>query len=123
MMMLLQCPRFLRSPSRNHTPSVIFITVSGLASEFAAKKASEARVQNTAIIHTREFFIVLQAWSPKTPRPEGRRCRLEARSTSSQVDSLIRWPYQAYDSNQVYFQAAGECNGKINSFRGKMHGS
>src|SRR5437870_5774840 len=58
MMMLLQCPRFLRSPSRNQTPPTIFVTVSGLASEFPAKKASEASAPNTARIHTRALLIV-----------------------------------------------------------------
>ena len=42
MMMLLQCPRFFRSPSRNQTPSVIFCTVSGVALELDTKKANDS---------------------------------------------------------------------------------
>src|SRR5438445_2148680 len=57
-MMLLQCPRFFRSPSRNQTPSTILVTVSGLASEFPAKKASVPSTPNAANIHTRTLFII-----------------------------------------------------------------
>src|SRR5882724_624974 len=56
-MMLLQCPRFFRSPSRNQTPSAILVIVSGLASEFPAKKASAANAPNPASSPTRAFFI------------------------------------------------------------------
>src|SRR5579862_7506057 len=42
MTMLLQWPRFLRSPSRNQTPRVICWMVSGVASEFVTNKANPA---------------------------------------------------------------------------------
>src|SRR3954463_16650870 len=41
-MMLLQWPRFFRSPSRNHTPGAICSTLSGLASPRETKKAVNA---------------------------------------------------------------------------------
>src|ERR1700676_5551034 len=57
MMMLLQCPRFFRSPSRNQTPSEIFCTVSGVALELDTKKASEASAANMDSIQKRKGFM------------------------------------------------------------------
>src|ERR1700690_3766461 len=56
-MMLLQCPKFSRSPSRNHTPGAICFTVPGCASVPVTKKASEARTTNVPRIQMRFFTI------------------------------------------------------------------
>src|SRR2546421_462365 len=61
MTMLLQCPKFFRSPSRNQTPSATLAIVSGLASECAAKKASEASAPNPNSSPARVFFILFSA--------------------------------------------------------------
>src|SRR6476660_5148166 len=61
MMMLLQCPRSFRSPSRNQTPGTICFTVPGCASPAAIKNASVIRTAKVPRIHMRRFIVVFRS--------------------------------------------------------------
>src|SRR5580765_67374 len=60
MITLLQWPSV--PPSRNQTPSAILVTVSGLASDRAAKKANPASEANKASSSARVFLISAQVY-------------------------------------------------------------
>src|ERR1700676_5095648 len=60
-MMLLECPRFFTSPSRNQTPGTICFTVPGWASPAAIKNASVIKTAKVHSIHMRRFIVVFRS--------------------------------------------------------------
>src|SRR5215472_14280966 len=91
MITLLQWPRSFRSPSRNQTPGATMRTVSGTASERAAKKASPPSVANATMRKARKRDIEVSPWeilySPyRSARPVSR-CREDARD---RLQSIVR---------------------------------
>src|SRR2546427_5887195 len=57
MKMLLQCPCAWNSPSRNHTPGTICLTVPGCASPETIRAPAVTRIANAGMSQSRAFFI------------------------------------------------------------------